>query len=47
MDSVAFAAAVASDALTTGVLIYVLKASRTGFKKYAALMRAAVLLPKC
>ncbi|EIW53042.1 uncharacterized protein TRAVEDRAFT_53459 [Trametes versicolor FP-101664 SS1] len=33
MDSVAFAAAVASDALTTGVLIYVLKASRTGFKK--------------
>ncbi|OJT11707.1 hypothetical protein TRAPUB_11769 [Trametes pubescens] len=33
MDSVAFGAAVASDALTTGVLIFVLKASRTGFKK--------------
>lgn len=47
MDSVAFAAAVASDALTTGVLIYVLKASRTGFKKYVLLMHAAALVREC
>ncbi len=47
MDSVAFGAAVASDALTTGVLIFVLKASRTGFKKYVAPMRAVVYVREC
>lgn len=42
MDGAAFGGAVASDMLTTGVLLFVLKSSRTGFKTYLVPMHPLI-----